>query len=509
MLTLCTTGSSRELEVEAQPYLQPTSVLLINHFKPLFSKMNFDLEDLNYLEKDLTIQEKVSLVFLFNGDSTQLNLSTVIDKLHVNLLKQQTPTTFLKDFAVGHDEWKEFIVDGLRTINAYQVLEKLGLEKNYVNSLPSKIDPVLKKLYEACEECTKKITEQFQKYVQENLPAAKAFDGSSTRVMEFQLLICIFNGLVNVELDEQEFLLDFFKKIQSENIVRILKGEVSLYRPDTSISKSSSDEASSDAGFYVIRNGKILIINQQRFTRDANPALKTLLPPSALKDRQGTDIDKNALSKLFEDFGYKVQVKENLTHDKIIDAVDKFVRQSSNDGTDAIFVCILSHGSEGTVYGSNSIPVQVKDIKILITTELLADIPKVLLIQACQGNDFLTKTQTPEPKIQTFEPKIQHDGPKSSATATKFGDFVTFWSSIEGFASFRHTQEGSWFIQSICKMIEKKYETSHLLDIFTDVIHTVSKEKAVAMRETMLSKFDTTFMKKFVFPGFRYNNHSF
>lgn len=131
-------------------------------------------------------------------------------------------------------------------------------------------------------------------------------------------------------------------------------------------------------------------------------------------------------------------------------------------------------------------------------TELLADLPKVLLIQACQGMDFLMKN----PNKPLPQPQIEHDGPTSS-TASMFGDFLTFWSSIEGFASFRHTQEGSWFIQSICKNIHKKHEDSHLLDICTDVIQEVSQDRSTS-QETMLSKIETTFMKKFVFPGYRY-----
>lgn len=315
--------------------------------------MNFDIEDLNFLEADLSVQEKVSLTFLLYGDSTKLNLSTVIDKLYAFLKDPSKGTFFLSDFAIGLDDWKEYIVDSLRTINAFQILEKLGLARNKVIEMPSKIDSSIKLLYLVAEDCTKQVTEQFQKYVHETLATAQVFDLSYTRFMEFQLLVCIYNDILNVDEEEHKFLLDFFKNNDQYDIIRTLRGEASfLNKPDASIFPSPSLKVkTTDNGFYVIKNGKILIINQQKFTRDESPALKNLLPARALRDRQGTDVDKKALSKLFEDFGYKVKVKDNLGHDKILTTVKKFVEKSSKDGSDAIVVTILSHGSEGTVYG--------------------------------------------------------------------------------------------------------------------------------------------------------------
>lgn len=94
-----------------------------------------------------------------------------------------------------------------------------------------------------------------------------------------------------------------------------------------------------------------------------------------------------------------------------------------------------------------------------MASPLLVGKPKLLLLQACQGKELQTAIQTQ---------KLTHDGPRSSsagssrsgnATVTTttdplYGDFCICKSTIPGFVAYRHEDDGSWFVQTLCKTIE-------------------------------------------------------
>lgn len=201
-----------------------------------------------------------------------------------------------------------------------------------------------------------------------------------------------------------------------------------------------------------------------------------------------------ALETLFKGFNYDVKVMSNLKNNEILTAVAETTKTSSD--YDGIIVCLLSHGHEGIVYGHNSIPVRTKDVKLLMSSQLLLGKPKVLLIQACQGN-------APQKSIsvEVEEEDVEFDGPVATnvLSGSQFADFLVFWSTIEGFASIRHVQKGTWFIQELTSIIKNFHSSSHLVDICTSVIREVSLKRG-HQDECMLPKFETTFTKSFYFP---------
>lgn len=46
---------------------------------------------------------------------------------------------------------------------------------------------------------------------------------------------------------------------------------------------------------------------------------------------------------------------------------------------------------------------------------------------------------------------LAHDGPSNSLPV--YSDFLTCVSTVPGFTSIRHTQDGSWFIQTLCEKL--------------------------------------------------------
>lgn len=73
---------------------------------------------------------------------------------------------------------------------------------------------------------------------------------------------------------------------------------------------------------------------------------------------------------------------ENLTHEELTEKIDKTAIEAGNYST--FFVCILSHGIEGHVYGANSLPVAINSIYSSLNKAKCQ--AKILILQACQGN---------------------------------------------------------------------------------------------------------------------------
>lgn len=130
--------------------------------------------------------------------------------------------------------------------------------------------------------------------------------------------------------------------------------------------------------------GIVLIINQVKFHFEPDPMFKDYLPKKELGKRDGTNADRDALKKTFSTFGYDVRIETNRLHTQIPDDIRSVVKDSGR--YDSVIVCILSHGCNGMVYGANSVPVKIDDIEKIMLSERLIGKPKVLIVQACQGD---------------------------------------------------------------------------------------------------------------------------
>lgn len=88
----------------------------------------------------------------------------------------------------------------------------------------------------------------------------------------------------------------------------------------------------------------------------------------------------------FHSRGFKVDAIDNCKSFDIILSIRKLIQQ--NQSFDSIIICILSHGNDGFVYGSDSLPIYIDDLKKEICCKELLNKPKILIIQACQGESM-------------------------------------------------------------------------------------------------------------------------
>ncbi|KAM8826677.1 caspase-2 isoform 3-T3 [Synchiropus picturatus] len=90
--------------------------------------------------------------------------------------------------------------------------------------------------------------------------------------------------------------------------------------------------------------GKALVISNVTFDGSKN---------SELGQRKGGEVDEEVLSQLFADLDYEVRVCKNLTAEGIRDCIEHFRSQPDHRRMDSCVVCLLSHGVDGAIYGSD------------------------------------------------------------------------------------------------------------------------------------------------------------
>jgi hypothetical protein len=137
----------------------------------------------------------------------------------------------------------------------------------------------------------------------------------------------------------------------------------------------------------------------------------------AAANREGTEKDKEALTKIFEEFGFEVEPHDNLKANEITEKMNQLaIRDYKNYG--CVVVCMLSHGDEGTICGSDFYydskkkkkfnEVSIEDTKKeFYRNDSLKDKLKIRIIQACQGSQLQEDFEIKK-IIETREGNIRH-----------------------------------------------------------------------------------------------------
>ncbi|CAM4622186.1 unnamed protein product [Leuciscus chuanchicus] len=190
-----------------------------------------------------------------------------------------------------------------------------------------------------------------------------------------------------------------------------------------------------------IPRGICVIINNVHFT--------------TLKERSGSDEDQKSLAKVFRWLGFEVVVHRNKTAAEMKDLLTDLGTRVDGD---CFVCCVLSHGEKEGVCGSDGGVVSVDEIREPFTgipCRNLAGKPKLFFIQACRGgkNQHRVKVQADAP--EDGESEMEVDGDDFDITIPADTDFLIARSTTDGHLSYRKPEVGSWFIQSLCRNLEK------------------------------------------------------
>nr|XP_023833375.1 caspase-8 [Salvelinus alpinus] len=201
------------------------------------------------------------------------------------------------------------------------------------------------------------------------------------------------------------------------------------------------------------------------------------------KKRKGSDIDAEALAKVFSWLKFRVVMCKDKTAVEIPIVLKVFseLKQLSDlqqcgvkewvsgqftdlkdlpKHGDAFVCCILSHGEKEGVCGTDGTVVPTIDILSPFNgtnCSILVEKPKLFFIQACRGKDVQGGVPVnKKPEVEETDRELDtDDGQVQDYTLPLYSDYLVFMANVEQYVSIRNVYTGSWFIQSLCGQLEK------------------------------------------------------
>ncbi|XP_026526250.1 caspase-7 [Notechis scutatus] len=207
--------------------------------------------------------------------------------------------------------------------------------------------------------------------------------------------------------------------------------------------------------------GKCIIINNKNFAKETGMCV-----------RNGTDQDAGDLQKCFRDIGFDVSIYNDLSCKKMREILGEVANEDHRDA--ACFSCILlSHGDEGRIYGTDAF-MAIKDLTILFRGDKCQSLigkPKLFFIQACRGSEFDDGIQTDSGSSNDTLEMDANPRYKIPVEA----DFLYAYSTVPGYYSWRNSGRGSWFVQSLCSVLNEYGKNLEILQILTLVNYRVAR----------------------------------
>lgn len=208
----------------------------------------------------------------------------------------------------------------------------------------------------------------------------------------------------------------------------------------------------------------------------------TYLPKLKLSDRRGTVKDVDALEKTLADLKFDVTVY----HDRLEKEIRQILKNLSKEDhreNDCLAIVVLSHGNSDTIFAyDKEYPVDNLFENFLgENCPSLHGKPKLFFLQACRGSTydkgFTYYADSADKDNNQLDPAnlIKYHVPSTV-------DLLIMYSTFQKHVSWRNKSYGSWFIQSLCKGLEK-FKDKDLLHTLTGVCHLVAYGKATYIPE--------------------------
>uniref|UniRef100_W5UJ92 Caspase-9 n=1 Tax=Ictalurus punctatus TaxID=7998 RepID=W5UJ92_ICTPU len=255
--------------------------------------------------------------------------------------------------------------------------------------------------------------------------------------------------------------------------------------------------------------GVCLIINNVEF--DAG---------TELKNRTGSDIDSEKLERRFRSLNFHVIVKRNLKCKHIRHELSVLAKMDHSE-YDCCVVVILSHGTEashnrfpGAVHGVDGPSVPVQIITNYLTGQNCPSLqgkPKLFFIQACGGGEKDTGFEVSPEEVQHTAVRLDEqadaiptssssdslslsDEPDARASLPTPSDILVSYSTFPGYVSWRDTNTGSWYVETLDCVLETNAATDDLATMLILLNHEVSQISAKGLYKQMPGSFN--FLRK-------------
>lgn len=231
----------------------------------------------------------------------------------------------------------------------------------------------------------------------------------------------------------------------------------------------------------------------------SNVAFDPLAAPE-LDPRKGGEVDDEVLRKVFTELDYVVTVQRNLTAQDMRLCIESFSRRPDHSKVDSCVLCLLSHGVEGAVYGTDGELLQLDWVFQSFDNAhcpLLQNKPKMFFIQACRGEDMDCGVEQIDGPSRTCSPSCEQldAGREGQADANlrqsddlgrpriklpQRSDMICGFASLKGTAAMRNTKRGSWFIQDLNTVLRLRAKDTHLADMLVQVNSRIKEREGHA-----------------------------
>ncbi|NXB31356.1 CASPA protein, partial [Eulacestoma nigropectus] len=219
--------------------------------------------------------------------------------------------------------------------------------------------------------------------------------------------------------------------------------------------------------------------------------------------RKGSCKDAEQLERVFTWLGLDVRTYTDLTSGDIRSLMQTWQHLQDHKDRNCFICCILSHGESGAIYGTDEKLVLIRTLTSHFTAKQcpqLAAKPKLFFIQACQGNKIQrpvyvdTDAQTPDLSSMQESFSVFESIPEEA-------DFLLGMATVDGYVSFRHTEEGTWYIQALCRKLQLLVPRGEdILSILTQVNEDVATRASCSGTQKQMPQPAYTLRRKFIFP---------
>ena len=205
--------------------------------------------------------------------------------------------------------------------------------------------------------------------------------------------------------------------------------------------------------------------------------------------RNGSEKDVEYLFEVFEALDFKVEIHLDETANEIRKSIKEITKETDYTDVGCVLVFIMSHGDNESgsdyIFGKDDLKVYLTDfIEPFKTVKSLKNKPKMFFVQACRGKGYVPvdSTDNDGKEFNNPIPQIALDA-----------DFLFAFATVVNYFGVRDSTNGSWFIQTLCSMIEKYKSTAHICDILTIVNKKVGEKEAWDNQNNCLIKMVPTY----------------
>ncbi|XP_067257761.1 caspase-2 isoform X1 [Chanodichthys erythropterus] len=250
--------------------------------------------------------------------------------------------------------------------------------------------------------------------------------------------------------------------------------------------------------------------------------------------RRGGEVDEETLRRLFTELDFTVSLHKDLTAEEMRGCLEQFAQRQEHADYDCAVVCLLSHGVEGSIYGTDGQPLELDWVFGVFDNArcpLLQNKPKMFFIQACRGEemdngvdqlDGQERTQSPgceqrdagREEERDNKERAEKERERMRVKLPQRSDMICGFATLKGFstAAMRNTKKGSWFIQELNTAIRQRANDTHLSDILVQVNGRIKSREGYAPgsahhRCKEMSEFTSSLCKDlYLFPKYYPNN---